>query len=97
MRTPGTRPLVAHLSLLFLLLPLVLRPGSWAANGKTVLTARGLVQVRTGYQDVVDVRSHLTAEWGLTHPTGLTYLPDEGSFLVAGPDRRGPAPAAVAL
>jgi DNA-binding beta-propeller fold protein YncE len=86
-RTPGsTRRLVAHLSLLFLLLPLLLGPGSWAgaANGKTFPPARGLVQARAGYPEAVDVRSHLTADWGLTHPTGLTYLPDEGSFLVAG-------------
>jgi DNA-binding beta-propeller fold protein YncE len=86
-RAHRSRPVVVLVALWLLVLPFFLGPRSWAkpANRET-LPARAIAQAQAGHAAAVGVRSHLTADWGLNHPTGLTYLPDEGFFLVARSD-----------
>src|SRR5919109_1684710 len=47
-----------------------------------VLFACGVSHARV--PEAVEVRSLLTDEWGVPHPTGGAYFPEEGSLLVGG-------------
>jgi hypothetical protein len=91
----STRLVVAPLVLACLGLLFVLR--SWglgeAAYSNTVDSTRVVPEGRP--PEALEVRSFLTQEWGVAHPTGLAHLPADGSLLVA--EARGRATEVLRL
>jgi hypothetical protein len=84
-RRPSTRLVFVQAVLVCLGLAFVLRAwGSAAADGNTVNATRVGTRAEARQPEAVEVRSYLTQEWGVAHPTGLAYLPAESFLLVAG-------------
>ena len=77
----GRSRTLAALALYLLLLPSM---APWGSAEAAPIPMETFTQVDGEIPEAVEVRSFLTDEWGMPHPSGVAYFPEEGSLLVAG-------------